>query len=1619
MAEFVNTFEKGLNLDVDYSMLPNNQYIGCDNLKISTSIGSSTGAKETVDGNYLLSDNIPSGFSLVGHCFIRDDLYLFIVNEDTNESRIIKFDIINGDSIVTTIYSDLTFTEKLNFKYNNKIKAVGRYETSEIQKIYLVDGVNLLRVINVTLDNSSISPGQLDIIPDAPLVSPTINNIASGSLLAGKYQYVYQYVNINGSETLFSSPSKLISLSTTSTLSGSNKTFKGDAKGTNTGKGINLTIPIISGYSSVRVISIRYETENTTPSGINIIVDKDLLPTDTSLNLTDYGINYVGELTYAQLSILNSFPITGSEIETKNDYLFVGNITDGTFDIDFDARAYRFYGDSITETSYKKRRHSILSTYIRTLDESDPSAIDIDGTSSLSSQLLAIPSTHNCINVDNYLWDSDDHMIYQSDGSTLGGEGLNVSYGFKTVRNTVISNFTSTTADIEEYSSSEVILVSNMDTLGYQRDEIYRFGIVFFNIKGQQSSVKWIGDIKMPKFGDVGSTFQLTAISNNCIYANDLQLSFSFNFTNAISQGASSYKLVRVQRDSVNKSVLAQGLVSGCINGYDDFSSDVTFDRSYKTAYPGVGFAPSYNYTYVNYYSNNPGYPNVITPIEFISPEVSFNKDISFNSGDLVIKYGNVTNQDYIIGESNTSRYFNNIPNIPTYEWSLLTPYSNVTLHSTSSIGINEYKEFSSQTDTYDSGTSFYNVSVPKAFDYIEKIPSYDPSYLSTTISDSFILDSADSKITTGNRLVRNKCRIVSSATGGYESDYTNVKLIRNNKSRGGTCLFAVPDHDLTSGTFTDGGLLCNYVRPYKDIYGGATYSSRSNNTYIACSDIININTNLYSTIGGGDIYISMFDYLRLFITNDDISGDDLFYWDYSSTTNSFGRPVSTNIVYFPVETQINLRYRSDYCFSKDSIIPYSSKFLMTETIGNHIFSTSNFNGVSSSFNQQSNLYIYNNIYSQENTLYTYFPLDNLTPTITNTDCRIYGSNKKQNGRVPDDWSTFPINNFIDVDSSFGKLTNLLNYKNQLYFWQERGFGVLPVEQQSLIQDNNPSGLVLGTGGVLQRYDYISTVNGCQYRFGVTDTSYGLYWYDNKNKYICKFDGQVNPISLNRINSLFINNGVSNDVDIQVNTVNNRLTNSVLFTVPVYRLGGQFSITSNNPISNTFIITINTNYNISSNFQIGEKVLVSLKSYYTGKDKVIDATITGFSTYVINLQCASKEDYFNFVYSLSDSGVYHDPISIELIKGKTLVYDEPSDSFDSFYTIFPKTLIRYDNYYLSSNDNQSLYLHNTRSSTSEYINKNIFYGISYPSKLSFIVNGNYNETKIFDRLEYHSTSDNTQFLSTTPGYTSNIISTPDTFNYIRVSNDYQNSDFIPIILNSNLTRKERGFILGIPRNKINTSNDVDIFNPNSLVSSGSYVTDLFDDFSNWTVGDIYTSNPVNWNIQTYLAPRQSGLNAYFNNGHITINVDPSIGSGLLSITNPYQTVQGKTYRITVNYANKTSNMSFQVRISSKYNSGHPYDLYISNGGSASGTATSTVTTASGPYLIVLNPDSNDSNIASIDIINFTLEELSLTRQFSERIRDKYMRVDLTYTPSTSTTHFKIPYIKTQYRISKR
>ena len=88
-------------------------------------------------------------------------------------------------------------------------------------------------------------------------------------------------------------------------------------------------------------------------------------------------------------------------------------------------------------------------------------------------------------------------------------------------------------------------------------------------------------------------------------------------------------------------------------------------------------------------------------------------------------------------------------------------------------------------------------------------------------------------------------------------------------------------------------------------------------------------------------------------------------------------------------------------------------------------------------------------------------------------------------------------------------------FKNRLFFWQTDAFGTVSSNERSVISDNNPGALTLGTGGVLDRYEYYTTLNGekeNQLRAN-TQSDGAIYWYDAKRNELCSFNGNLNSVS--------------------------------------------------------------------------------------------------------------------------------------------------------------------------------------------------------------------------------------------------------------------------------------------------------------------------------------------------------------------------------------------------------------------------------------------------------------------------------------------------------------------------
>jgi hypothetical protein len=272
--------------------------------------------------------------------------------------------------------------------------------------------------------------------------------------------------------------------------------------------------------------------------------------------------------------------------------------------------------------------------------------------------------------------------------------------------------------------------------------------------------------------------------------------------------------------------------------------------------------------------------------------------------------------------------------------------------------------------------------------------------------------------------------------------------------------------------------------------YGGNTYTSIQNSIYISTGTYTRNNTSIVNCFGG-DTFIDILDYTTTSIfSQPDTSADQV-------RKGYFG-------AYIPFESSINFAFKQDKNFSNTYVNGYADAFIQNKA------------GQFLSYKVQDlDPYTYNDAYSSQpgNKKFvakSIYDISNITYTN-----RITCSEVKSGNDVIDKWTKFKFANYIDIDTQYGDVTNLKAFNNKLYYWQDNAFGITSVNERSLIQDNNLGALTLGTGGILVRYDNISTSNGNSIKNdkSIVKSDTTIYWYDFNNNEIVAFGNDIHSLS--------------------------------------------------------------------------------------------------------------------------------------------------------------------------------------------------------------------------------------------------------------------------------------------------------------------------------------------------------------------------------------------------------------------------------------------------------------------------------------------------------------------------
>jgi len=668
-------------------------------------------------------------------------------------------------------------------------------------------------------------------------------------------------------------------------------------------------------------------------------------------------------------------------------------------------------------------------------------------TTTTYTNILATNDAINTFNDVNNDEEYKDNFIYQSDGTTIGGEGPMIDYRLIDDYDTVwVGQFGTRTPGDHAIATSPNPWTYNIymnydrsaEDAVYMPDEVYRQGVIFYDLNMRPSFTQWIGDIRMPNMRE------FNPFSNELRY-NIPQIRYRLN-TDAFPVGfwnkIKGYQFVRCQRRAADKSVVAQGILSMTIedaanNIYSSIYLTSAADWNIPATTGAVRSISNWNAPSSMTY-NKTGADPYYSLVEFISADSAFNKEFSIQTGDYIEGIGNLDASS--LGEV-TSAYTAAAPKMRYY--------------------------------------SFVSGKIITG-NYAELTVPASRGNLWGAVQDGFFSNSEQKDPV--SHTVNSKIYFARGTDGGAVT--TKAETYKGSSVVLDIQRFA--SATIPTATTAGEAIVASYKRNLGlGMYGGSTYSQRSLSTYIPCSPFIDrIDQGGYDTnyIRGGDVYYSYFSYLK-----------NLYDPEYiNDAENDSGQSLIT----FPTISSINVDWRLDpllnqVSFGDSATTPnYHLNESATWGIQNYpVYYPTNFD-----------LYRYNSVYSTADVSRQFIPTPFDFNRVVSYDTRIRYSDQKIAGEYVDSWLKFRANNYLDMDGNYGEVVRLLAIHNDLFAFQPFAVSKVSVLDREVLPSNTSQSLSIGSGGVLERYDYLTTNSGTDFYDAIVPTEQGLYYYDNYSR---------------------------------------------------------------------------------------------------------------------------------------------------------------------------------------------------------------------------------------------------------------------------------------------------------------------------------------------------------------------------------------------------------------------------------------------------------------------------------------------------------------------------------------
>jgi len=1073
--------------------------------------------------------------------------FAFPENDDTervywtdyfNEPRV--FDTVNP--IYTTYYADtelVTGTEYMVISGAITHNAVD-------YGIGLTAG-NVFTAVNA---NYTVADGQALVIkyfpyqlinwtPSRLLGNMVFNSYGTGSKRCGSHMYFYRLGK--RSEGYFTSwsygnyPIHIGVDNATSVLSGNAyQDFVGDGSETTivvSSKSIKIDISNIdTNFDIIQLACAEYDQIYTAPYAISIVVETAV--TGSDMTLEDFGNVNKGNLTLDDITLFPASILKCKTITTNKNYNIIANITERV-ELDFDNTTV-----SVSSFEYPMPVHgddqSCSNGYVfANVNPTFPAANSANPAAGSiipwSRWLVTIGDGTDTVFYNGIQYFAGDVITGVASAAGINNQNTITFTNNGAVRPCAYLNKYTSSAGADRIDANLLRTISwdYKDPLiasthrGYWSHEVYRIGVLFYDKKGNPFYVRWLSDFQLPVISDKNGLMRTDTYLGDDVWAmNPSLLNIDgLELSQEIIDNIDGFSIVRAPRDV---RIVAQGLtlqnnvVAGNYQPSDCILNDTATiaDRIYTWMSPD-NFLP-------NFPEKQP-----LGQVGDIMEEACWVKGIEWGNdgtafpGPYPVTYrsgGGGASQDYHVYAK------------------MFTPQTDP-----SSVGVLRSEPIVRWQDIGDN-ESVVNIFGFAGIDYVNgNIPCLANNYMSTMCASTtgappFYVQQMNNAGT--RRFIGAKKTII------YMQDIKHF----NNYPAGAT--------NYTDGSSIQQKIIMNYVKELPNPYGGTGDDALANTVYISTGHYQSIDSTVIS-----DTQVT-----KLVLTN--IVGGPILVGDIVSGVTSGATGVVSSIIganyylYTVVGTFVDGEQVSDFGAGATADLVTASVVYLFNGIqvgGGDCFTclvdqgyglqdtvynvcsigfyfpcecNSNYNlrrgRKASNVGMGGNLgalswnppaledYSYNAGYSSEGAQFAYpaLPVDFSGSSRFPARARFAG--QKVIGEIIDSFRVFLINDYKDVDVQLGEINNVRAKGDYVYYWQNHAVGSMPILERQMISQTAGSATSLGTGGVLTRFDTISTKYGNQHQHGLTDTEYGWIWFDMRNKDICVmgFGGQTQEITV-------------------------------------------------------------------------------------------------------------------------------------------------------------------------------------------------------------------------------------------------------------------------------------------------------------------------------------------------------------------------------------------------------------------------------------------------------------------------------------------------------------------------